>query len=88
MTIPRNSLRSAVDAKCKGCIYDQLAPGTWREQVAACSTSNCELFDVRPVPRQCRNGDGGFCLSAIADICLKLDVATNARGRRLGRLSG
>ena len=31
-------------------IYDPDVVGKWREQVAACSSSNCELFDVRPMP--------------------------------------
>ena len=29
----RNSLRKSVNAKCKECIYDPYARGTWRKQV-------------------------------------------------------
>ena len=42
------SLRKAIDAKCKECIYDKRAPGRWREQVAACESSLCPLHTVRP----------------------------------------
>lgn len=43
------SLRAAVNAKCKGCIYDPGAPGNWREQVSYCSSANCPLHAVRPI---------------------------------------
>lgn len=43
------SLRNVINAKCKSCIYDpDCGAGTWREQVAACSSSNCPLHAVRP----------------------------------------
>lgn len=43
------SLRAAIDAKCKSCIYDPASGnGGWREQVSACSSSNCPLHPVRP----------------------------------------
>ena len=44
------SLRAAVDRKCRDCIYDRAAPGTWREQVAQCSANRCPLWAVRPAP--------------------------------------
>lgn len=45
------SLRKAIDAKCKDCIYDpQCGGGTWREQVAQCSSIRCPLWPVRPGP--------------------------------------
>jgi hypothetical protein len=45
------SLRKAIDAKCKDCIYDPLCGGgTWREQVAQCSCPSCPLWIVRPAP--------------------------------------
>lgn len=46
----RPSLRAAIDAMCKNCIYDPISPGTWREQVEGCSSSNCPLHAVRPIP--------------------------------------
>ena len=52
-TKPRTSMRSAINAKCKGCHYDPDAKGLggWREQVAACVSVDCPLYAVRPVPR-------------------------------------
>lgn len=45
------SLRAAINAKCKDCIYDpKCGGGTWREQVAQCSAANCPLWPVRPAP--------------------------------------
>lgn len=41
------SLRSAIDAKCKDCIYDDLERGRWREQVDACTVTECPLHAVR-----------------------------------------
>ena len=47
----RASLRAAIDAKCKSCIHDpESGNGGWREQVAACSSGNCPLHPVRPLP--------------------------------------
>jgi len=45
------SLRKAIDDKCKSCIYDPLAAGTWRQQVTLCSVTSCPLFPVRPVTK-------------------------------------
>jgi hypothetical protein len=45
------SLRSAINANCRNCIYDPLSlGGTWREQVAECSVISCALWTVRPAP--------------------------------------
>ena len=50
-TLRRKSLRAAIDAKCKECIYDPYGgAGTWRQQVAHCTSPRCPLFDVRPMP--------------------------------------
>ena len=44
------SLRKAVDAKCRECIYDGgSGGGTWRQQVTACTSPKCPLFPVRPL---------------------------------------
>ena len=42
------SLRKAIDKHCKECIYDDLAAGTWRQQVTLCSVESCPLYEVRP----------------------------------------
>lgn len=48
----RGSLRVAINAMCKSCIYDPASGlGTWREQVGACSCTRCPLHAVRPLPR-------------------------------------
>lgn len=55
----RLSLRDAVNAKCKSCIYDPWAGnGTWREQVQACSSANCPLHAVRPMTVRAEKRDG------------------------------
>ncbi len=49
----RASLRTAVNAKCRECIYDpRSGAGTWREQVTACTSRTCPLFSVRPTTSQ------------------------------------
>lgn len=42
------SLRTAINAKCRECIYDPMVPGRWRQQVAACTVVRCPLWPVRP----------------------------------------
>ena len=47
----RLSLRAAVNAMCKHCLYDPgSGNGGWLEQVQACSSGNCPLHPVRPLP--------------------------------------
>lgn len=47
----RLPLRAAIDAMCKSCLYDPgNGNGGWREQVEGCSSSNCPLHPVRPLP--------------------------------------
>ena len=41
------SLRRAINAKCRDCIYDNAEPGTWRAQVRACTIEDCPLWPVR-----------------------------------------
>ena len=43
------SLRKAINEKCKDCIYDPKAGGTWRQQVEECTCMDCPLYPVRPV---------------------------------------
>jgi len=47
VTEPRPSLRIAIDAKCKDCLYDPAERGGWRQQVEACGCTDCPLFAVR-----------------------------------------
>ena len=43
------SMRKAINEKCRDCIYDSLAGGTWRQQTEACTCTDCSLFPYRPV---------------------------------------
>lgn len=40
----------AIKMKCKECVYDPHAEGTWLDQVANCTSSTCALYEVRPMP--------------------------------------
>ena len=39
----------AIAAKCRDCIYDDKAAGTWRQQVTACHLTACPLWRFRPL---------------------------------------
>lgn len=42
----------AINAFCKECIYDPRGgAGTWRQQVEACTSTNCPLYDFRPLSK-------------------------------------
>ena len=43
------SLRKAINNMCKDCSYDKYDKGTWRQQIAACTISECPLHEVRPI---------------------------------------
>lgn len=50
--IPRNTpnRKRAIDNMCKSCIYDPThGGGTWKQQVAACTATQCPLYKVRPL---------------------------------------
>jgi hypothetical protein len=58
--IKRPSMRKAVDAMCKGCIYDPLSGlGTWRQQTEGCTSTECPLYELRPVPSRKKQEVGG-----------------------------
>ena len=47
------SYKQAIQKKCKECIFDpDGGNGKWREQVEACTSSKCSLFQVRPRTRK------------------------------------
>lgn len=51
------SLRGAINAKCRECIYDPLSGlGTWRQQVSACRVYRCPLWQFRPVAEAMPDG--------------------------------
>ena len=47
----RPSMRQAINAMCRDCIFDPMDRGNWRQQVEACTTPSCPLFELRPVSR-------------------------------------
>ena len=42
---------AAIAAKCKDCIHDPSASGTWREQASVCTSTDCPLWGFRPLTR-------------------------------------
>jgi hypothetical protein len=49
---PIQSLRKAINAKCRECIYDPIAGGgSWLQQITSCTSPNCPLFGVRPTSK-------------------------------------
>ncbi len=47
----KKGLRGKINAKCAECIFDPNGGGgTWREQVMACTSYSCPLYEVRPMP--------------------------------------
>ncbi len=49
--IKKPNLRRCVNDKCRSCIYDPQAAGTWRQQVTLCTVTNCALYPVRPTSK-------------------------------------
>ena len=52
------SRKKAIEEKCKECIYEQGASGTWRQQVDMCTSHTCPLYPVRPTSATYKE-DGG-----------------------------
>ena len=44
----RLTRQQAINAFCKECIYDPLDKGNWKQQVTACTMSDCQLYPYRP----------------------------------------
>jgi hypothetical protein len=68
---------------CKSCSYDETAPGTFLEQIAACPVLSCALHPVRPMPRPCRaNGKPVQAeINAISAKLTAIDKRWAAEGR-------
>jgi hypothetical protein len=62
------SLRGAINAKCRDCIFDELERGRWLQQVDACTIRECSLWAVRP-----RSGAAG-CVNSRDDSPAKVAV--------------
>ena len=50
------SMRKAINDKCRDCICDPLAGGTWREQNGNCIDSTCPLHPYRPLSATQKTG--------------------------------
>ena len=73
------SRTAAINAYCKGCIYDKMAPGTYREQIERCPSGPtakvpCPLWPYRPVSvstvnlnRKPRSGESETDFDALID---------------------
>ena len=74
----RLSLRSAINAMCRYCIYDPGGGnGTWREQVQACSSSNCPLHAVRPTTVKAKlSGENALHAAAGNDDAPSVEIRT------------
>lgn len=47
------SLRNSINAKCVECVHDPIGgAGGKLQQIAACTSYSCPLFDVRPKPKK------------------------------------
>jgi hypothetical protein len=80
----RLSLRAAVNAMCKHCLYDPgSGNGGWLEQVQACSSGNCPLHPVRPLP--VKAGKSGKDTRTHA---LRPDAAIEGQDALYGRIVG
>ena len=44
------SYKNAVKEKCRECIYDPIVGEEVYCEIAACSSRDCPLFKVRPLP--------------------------------------
>ena len=49
------SLRKAIDAMCKQCVYDPLAGGSWRRQTSECEVVDCALWEYRPLDSRAKS---------------------------------
>lgn len=59
--------RTAINDKCRECIYDPIGgSGNWRQQITACTSTTCPLFPFRPVskPHSARGASEKVCSEA------------------------
>ena len=80
----RPSLRTAIDRMCRSCIYDPgSGSGGWREQVMACSSSNCPLHAVRPLPvKVTKTGNDGP--QTLSDVVAAPNVDSALSSEKVG----
>lgn len=49
MKAPPATRNAAIAAKCRDCLFDKEAAGTWRQQVTVCPSTDCALWTFRPL---------------------------------------
>ena len=49
---PPKTRSQAISRMCRQCIADDREPGTWRQQVALCTSFSCPLWTLRPLPSE------------------------------------
>ena len=70
------SLKKCIEDKCKDCIYDPLAGGTWREQTESCRSVRCPLWPVRPITVATMNANRKKA-NAAAGTSIDIDALVN-----------
>jgi hypothetical protein len=53
------SLRAAINAFCRQCLYSPDEPGAWRQQITGCTSYKCPLYPVRPTSKAVLVHGGG-----------------------------
>ena len=48
--LKRPGYKAKIRAFCCHCIYDPYQEGTWLKQVGSCTSLDCPLYSVRPLP--------------------------------------
>lgn len=48
--MPNLTRQQAINAHCRSCICDEDNGGRWTEQVGVCSSTDCPLWQYRPIP--------------------------------------
>ena len=70
--LTKRGLRARVDAHCVSCVYDDLVPGTWRQQVEQCTVISCPIWDTRTKsrksPQKSQDDVGGIHCIEVIDI--------------------
>jgi len=57
--LKKRGFKAKIHAFCCHCIYDPYQEGTWRKQVEKCTSLDCPLYPVRPLPSTYRKGCDG-----------------------------
>lgn len=73
----RPSLRAAINAMCRRCIYDPHGGGNWREQVGSCSAADCPLHPLRPISGSRTSKQSLPCVSGSEALASRLPAPEN-----------